>query len=193
MASTNGNDGGKRSVNSLRELSRDVPPPRDLWKGISAEIAKDGPRDARAAGGSRLRPTGMQWAALAAVICALAVGMWLGRTLLPVGGSQSSERMASNGGAEFVAAAYVNDPRYTKQRASMIRALEEQLKSLPSETQQKVASSLKTIRGSMQDIQAALGLDPGNALLQELLVNTYQDEMRVLTAVHEASDAGEEI
>ena len=35
--------------------------------------------------------------------------------------------------------------------------------------------------------------DPTNALLQELLVNTYQDEMRVLTTVHEASDAGKGI
>ena len=45
----------------------------------------------------------------------------------------------------------------------------------------------------MTDIQAALGRDPGNALLQELLVNTYQDEMRVLTTVHEARDSGQEI
>jgi hypothetical protein len=45
----------------------------------------------------------------------------------------------------------------------------------------------------MQDLEAALGKDPSNALLQELLVNTYQDEMRVLTTVHEAGDAGEGI
>jgi len=39
-------------------------------------------------------------------------------------------------------------------------------------------------------MENALGKDPGNALLQELLVNTYQDEMRVLTDVHYAGDAG---
>ena len=72
----------------------------------------------------------------------------------------------------------------------MIAALEAQLQTLPPLTQQKVAGSLKTIRQSMKDIEAALGRDPANALLQELLVNTYQDEMRVLTAVHEASGAG---
>ena len=74
----------------------------------------------------------------------------------------------------------------------MVRALEAQLKTLPPETQTKVAASLVTIRKSMNDIEAALGRDPGNALLQELLVNTYQDEMRVLTAVHDASDSGQE-
>ena len=72
----------------------------------------------------------------------------------------------------------------------MILALEAQLKTLPPQTQQQVAGSLKTIRASMKEIQAAMGRDPANALLQELLVNTYQDEMRVLTAVHEASGAG---
>ena len=45
----------------------------------------------------------------------------------------------------------------------------------------------------MKAIQDALGQEPGNALLQELLVNTYQDEMRVLTAVHEAGDVRKEI
>ena len=34
-------------------------------------------------------------------------------------------------------------------------------------------------------IEAALGRASGNALLQELLLNSYQDEMRVLTAVRE--------
>jgi hypothetical protein len=48
-------------------------------------------------------------------------------------------------------------------------------------------------RASIGDIRAALGRDPANALLQELLVNSYQDEMRVLTAVHEASGAGQGI
>ncbi len=176
----------------------------------------------------------MQWAALAAVVSALAVGMWLGRSVLPASGEQAPARVAANGGpattvnggaragangqpngsaspapagatpgtgapgsadasSQVQAASYVTDPRYTMQRASMVRELEAQLKTLPVETQQKVAASLTTIRGSMKDIQAALGRDPANALLQELLVNTYQDEMRVLTAVHEASDAGEGI
>ena len=41
------------------------------------------------------------------------------------------------------------------------------------------------MRGQVAELEAELGKDPSNALLQELLVNTYQDEMRVLTAVHD--------
>ena len=50
-------------------------------------------------------------------------------------------------------------------------------------------ASLTAIHQSMQVLEEELGKDPTNALLQELLLNTYQDEMRVLTTVHEASYA----
>jgi hypothetical protein len=218
MATTNGTDDTKRpaaaqAVRSLGELPRDVAPPRDLWPSIAAQIAADkeqGGLKAQPAGRSRYLPTRLQWAALAAVVFALAVGMWLGRSVLPGKGVQSgtgivasSGNLAGSGGVTVQpgavqpgmgqavpAAAFVTDPRYLKERKDMIAALEAQLKTLPPQSQQKVASSLKTIRESMKDIEAAMGRDPANALLQELLVNTYQDEMRVLTAVHEASGAG---
>jgi len=53
-----------------------------------------------------------------------------------------------------------------------------------------VSASLAAIEKAKKDLEQALGRDPSNALLQELLINTYQDEMRVLTDVHEASDPG---
>jgi hypothetical protein len=227
MATTNGTDDTKqpdaaRMVGSLGELPRDVAPPRDLWPSIAAQIAEEKARggpEAPLVGRSRYLPTRIQWAALAAVVFALAVGMWLGRSVLPGKGVQSgtgivasSGNPAGSGGAvqpgtgqagtgqpgtgqagvgqAVPAAVFVTDPRYLKEREDLIAALEAQLKTLPPQSQQKVASSLKTIRESMKDIEAAMGRDPANALLQELLVNTYQDEMRVLTAVHEASGAG---
>jgi hypothetical protein len=214
MATTNGDHETKRMVRSLSELPRDVAPPRDLWSSISAQIAADQASAQRgiadessrkSASRSRYLPTRLQWSALAAVVAALALGMWLGRSVLPgkpvqqgtgivanTGGTGSNNGgVPSVAGAQAVpAAAFVTDPRYIKQRKEMVAALEAQLNTLPPETQLKVAGSLKTIRQSMKDIEAALGRDPANALLQELLVNTYQDEMRVLTVVHEASGAG---
>jgi hypothetical protein len=239
MVMTNGTDGNRRELGSLGELPRNVAPPRDLWPSIAAQIATEGSAAPVTTERSRFRPTGMQWAALAAVVSALAVGVWLGRTVLPAGGAKAPAVVASNGtqardplngtasgsngsngsngvndsngvtsgsngvsgtngttannvaanGADdpnSLSASFVTDPRYTMQRASLIRGLEAQLQTLPPDTQHKVASSLKTIRTSIQDLQEAIGRDPANALLQELLVNSYQDEMRVLTAVHEA-------
>jgi hypothetical protein len=182
------------TTKSLRDLPQSVTPTRDLWPEIEARMAQD---RVEAGGTSRsrsLRPSRGQWLALAAAVGSLAVGVWLGRSMVPatVPAAGTTPAVAS-GEPAVLKAAFVSDPRYLQERESLIRAVEAQLKQLSPQTQEKVGASLATIRKSMQDIQAALGRDPGNVLLQELLVNTYQDEMRVLTAVHEASDAGEEI
>src|SRR5262249_37304026 len=98
-----------------------------------------------------------------------------------------------NNAAAFVQAAYLADPKFREQRAALAKSLEARLASLPPDSRAKVISSLATIHKSMQDLEAALGKDPTNALLQELLLNTYQDEMRVMTTVHEASETGKGI
>src|SRR5690348_13263026 len=190
MNTPTGSDGMKKRIRSLDQLAQSVPPPRDLWPAIAEEIAKDA-KGAGKRGRDGANPvTRPQWVALAAVVAALAVGVWFGRNVIPLGGSPS--QMAEIGGAEdVITAAYIKDPRYMRDRAELVRSLDEKMKTLPPETQRKVTASLETIRKSIADIQTALGKDPGNALLQELLVNSYQDEMRVLTAVHEAG--GQEI
>jgi hypothetical protein len=181
-----------KRLTSLQDLPQDVAPPRDLWPGIAATLQNEPRRKGLTA---RLRPSGVQVAALAAVISALAVGIWIGRVLLPtnpvapagvVNGTQQAANVASNNRQDAVPAAFVTDPRYLRQRAALIRAHEGELERLPPETRAKVAASLASIRQSMKEIEAALGRDPSNALLQELLLNTYQDEMRVLTTVQEA-------
>ena len=57
---------------------------------------------------------------------------------------------------------------------------------MPEAERVKVAASLKTLQRSINEIEAALGKDPANALLQELLVNSCQEEMRVLTVVRDS-------
>lgn len=193
-------DDGKRKISSLRELPQDIAPPRDLWREIEASIAS---KTNSAVGGGAGAPRLLQRAswtrvlAAAAVVSALAVGVWIGRTMLPVGrpGMQSvqtaSNTQASGPGA--FKAAYLMDPKYTRDRAELVKGLEAQMARLPPESRAKVAASLKAINDSKQALEKELGRDPSNALLQELLVNTYQDEMRVLTTVHEAGGAGEGI
>ena len=203
----NANDNGERKVvNSLRDLPTAVQPPRDLWAGIEARIVAEG-RISAADTGTRNRAgsnlSRLRWIAAAAVVAALAVGMWVGRSVLPTTRPTTSPGEGTtvtatlpkinNDGAAALQAAYIVDPKYRKQREALAKSLEAKLASLPPESRAKVISSLATIHKSMQDLEAELGKDPSNALLQELLVNTYQDEMRVLTTVHEASDAGEGI
>jgi hypothetical protein len=226
---TNANDNGEHKVTSLRTLPQAIEPPHDLWAGIEARIAAErqaagdaadlnagagapdgagaGSRTNTGAGLGRGRNTWarnssrQRWLAAAATITALAVGVWIGRSVLP-GGSVTSptpgpattaHQIPKTGDAAALQAAYMSDPKYRQQRAALVKSLEQKLNSLPPDARAKVISSLATIHKSMQDLEAALGKDPSNALLQELLVNTYQDEMRVLTTVHEAGDAGKGI
>jgi len=194
MSTPNG-EGTERRIRSLRELPQDIAPPRDLWPDIEARLRAE-PRQPQVSGGNGSRRA-FRWgyaASLAATVAALAVGIWIGRGMLPAG-TVDVPRVADVTAtqADVVAAAYVTDPRYRRERAELVRSLEERLARLPPQSQQKVTESLAAIRQSMRDLEEALGRDPSNALLQELLVNTYQDEMHVLTAVQEASAAGEEI
>jgi N-acyl-D-aspartate/D-glutamate deacylase len=215
------NDNGERKVvTSLRDLPQSIAPPRDLWAGIEASITAERKATGVDAGAtsngntvtdlagrrnssSSRQFSRMRWMAAAAVIAALAVGMWIGRSVLPtirpvtgpIGGANTTANLPPkvNDGAAALQAAYISDPKYREQRAALMKSVEAKIASLPPDSRAKVISSLATIHKSMQDLEAALGKDPSNALLQELLVNTYQDEMRVLTTVHEAGDAGEGI
>ena len=205
----NANDNGsKKTARSLRDLPQSVQPPRDLWAGIEAQILAE--KESTSGKAPEVRRSGLRnpanfrWLAAAAMIGTLAVGMWIGRTLLPTTAppiakvepqkpADSTAVFAELESGNTFKASYFADPKLVKTRAALLKSVEEKFKSLPPDTQQKVIASLRTIHQSMKDLQAALGNDPSNALLQELLVNTYQDEMRVLTTVHEAGTSGEGI
>ena len=190
---------GERKVGSLRELSPAIEPARDLWPQIEARINAERSTTAAAALPriARARAVPPRWLAAAAVVASVAVGVWIGRSLLPAARSGAGvESPLSASRATFADAptaldvAYVSDPRYQRDRAALMKTLQARLAALPPPARDKVMASLAAISRAKQDLENALGKDPGNALLQELLVNTYQDEMRVLTDVHEASDPG---
>jgi hypothetical protein len=188
-------------INSLGDLPQDIAPARDLWPAIAAQIAP-GADAVKASDAARVPPVAgsivrLRWLAAAAAVACLAVGVWIDRSLLPLpqvnGGAPTASTHATPGAPASLDVAYVSDPRYQRQRAALLGSLRAQLNALPPGTRTKVLASLATIGKAKEDLESALGKDPGNALLQELLVNTYQDEMRVLTDVHNASNAGEGI
>jgi hypothetical protein len=153
-----------------------------------------------AAGGAKpayRRAVRLRWLAAAAMLACVAIGVWIGRGLLPgtPGGGTVPVITTKQVPMPAIAptkldAAYVKDPRYQRQRREPRLQFLHQGRALPSPERDKVTASLQAIEKAKADLEQALGHDPSNALLQELLVNTYQDEMRVLTDVHEASDPG---
>jgi len=179
-------DERRSKVSSLRQLPQEIPPARDLWPQLEAKLkATSRPSDAH----TMRRALWPRLGSLAALLATLGVGIWLGHRLLPVGTSGLIGRTTPGASR----AAYLEDPRYLQVRAALLKSLSSDLQRLPPDTRVKVATSLATIDRSLRDIQSALGRDPDNALLQESLIDTYQDEMRVLTAVEQAGGANQEI
>lgn len=172
-------DPGQRPVRALGELPQELPPARDLWPGIAAAIAST-PTPKPIPGASRRPAAWTSALALAATIACVAAGIWIGRASAP----------STPGGT---AAAFTPDARFGAERQALMVQAGLGLARLPTEDRRKVEASLATIRGAIADIRLALGEDPGNRLLQEMLVNTYQDEIRVLTAAQEAGATGQEI
>jgi hypothetical protein len=168
-------------VRSLAELPQDIAPSRDLWASIESQIVP--PAQAE----RRRRSAGWRYG-----LGLAAVGVWVGRFTLP-GATSDTPTAQVAPEPELMRAAFEPGERFARDRAALRADLAQRLAALPPESRQKVEDSLQTIQAARADIEAALGRDPGNALLQELLVNAYQDEMRVLTTLHEAVDARGEI
>ena len=173
-----------RRVTRLDELAQSVPPARDLWPGIAAAI--DAEKSANAAAARVPRSFGWRPAgAMAAAIALVTVGVFIGRSISPTG-AELARNPATQNDPSTIPTAFQRDENYRKQRDVLIGEVQKRLQSMPAAERDKVSASLNTLRRSITEIEAALGRDPANALLQELLVSSCQEEMRALTAVREA-------
>jgi hypothetical protein len=56
---------------------------------------------------------------------------------------------------------------------------------LPPEVRRQLERNLAELRRASAEINAALDLSPGDPLLEELLLNAYQDELAVLASVNQ--------
>ena len=182
-----------RRLRGPEELPQGIAPTRDLWPGIAQAIAaeRSGAGVAQAASAVATRRT-PHWAlAVAASVMLVAIGAWMGRQFggAPVTQPQAAvPRPAAVAAAPTtLAASFALDARSSAERQQRLASLSVQLAALSPSTREHVQASLAAIEKSVLDIQQALGKDPGNLLLQELLVNSYQDEMRVIGAIEEAN------
>jgi hypothetical protein len=173
-----------RRVTRIDELARDIPPPRDLWPAIQQGIDAARAVEAPSAPNTRRRAAWMPAVGLAAGVALVAVGVLIGRNMAPEAVPVASTPQPASDSAVIPAA--LRDAEYRKQRDQLIVEVQDRLQAMPEAERAKVAASLNTLKRSIQEIEAALGRDPANALLQELLVSSCQEEMRALTAVRDA-------
>jgi len=180
----------------LRELSLEVEPGRDLWPGIAArleqQVASPPQRVTR-------RPA-WAWQAAAALVL-VAGSSLLTASLLdrspPAGQSASQPSRAApdlaQGGASVLPAAFGPtgrlDSEYLVAREQLTRMLEERIAVMPPSARAKLEFNLGEMRRAADEINAALAAQPGDPLLEELLLKTYQDELAVLSNVNQLTDS----
>jgi hypothetical protein len=163
-------------VQALQQMPQEIAPRRDLWPQIAAQLQ---PR----------RRSWMMPASLAASVLLAGIAFVTGYRIHDAARAPATE---TDSGA-LIRAALVPDPAYRSGREALLRELPAKLAQLPEDSQQHVRDSLQAIQQAMRDIEAELGRDARNVLLQELLIRTQQEEMRVLATVEEIVDRKQEI
>lgn len=179
-------DEPKKVVTSLRELRQDIAPERDLWASIESSIKEDVSRRSRT---SQQRHRWIVPFGVAAATSFLAIGLWIGRASVEVAPMIAEQPVDG----VVLAAVLTVDADYSALRARLEERATAGLANLSKEERNKVATSLTTIQQAVKELESALGKDPSNALLQVLLVQSCQEEMRVLAILESAADPVEEI
>jgi len=177
---------------ALRDLPGAVEPDVDLWPGIEARL------EARPSEQSRRRPAWLAQAAAAVVLVAgssLLTASWLG-TRRDGGMMTPATSMATRPapqGARAMPAAFGPgarlDSEYLAARRQLTVMLEARIAQLPDSARVKLEANLAELRRAAEQINAALAQQPGDPLLEELLLKTYQDELAVLANVNQLTDA----
>ena len=167
-------------------LPRAVAPSRDLWPGIEQAITAP-MQPAR-------RGFGQGWAQAAMVL--LLVGASSGITFLLTNESPDATTPVAQSGApvfEVTTASFGADwtlgPDYLEARETLAGSLDEQLDALSPETRDEVRANLQTIRQAISNMNNALADEPDNVLLQELLLDTYRDELELMIRVDDLTRA----
>lgn len=152
----------------LARMPRDIPPARNLWADISADIER------------RPRRIGM-WAMAASVAAICLTG---GLTLAIIHGMaarspDADTQIARTPNRVPDRSPNFDEPRspaYQAARAELESSFEERLAILDPKTRAKVEASLAVIRQAHEDMRRALETQPSNPVLEGLLESTWQDE-----------------
>jgi hypothetical protein len=169
-------------------LATSVSPERDLWPGIEQAITAPPRREA-----SAWRSV---WTQAAAIV--LLVGGSSGLTYLAMQGGEDATVPVVAGTQKLVfepvagsfGSQYNLGPDYTDARRVLSGKLDDQLGNLSPEARDAVLRNIETIQRAIDDINVALAEDPDNILLQQLLIDTYLDELAVMRQVDGLANVG---
>ncbi|MDH3439685.1 MAG: hypothetical protein OEM63_02950 [Gammaproteobacteria bacterium] len=168
------------------KLATPVAPKRDLWPDIGQAITAQVVRERTV--------WNTVWAQAAAVI--LLVGGSAGLTYMAMSGDGDSTVPVIDTQMQLVfepvsgsfGSQYFLGPGYQDAHRVVADNLSVRLDELSPEARADVLANIETIRKAIDDINRALAENPGNVLLQELLIDTYRDELSVMKKVDTISN-----
>jgi hypothetical protein len=175
---------------ALDTLPRDVPPDRDLWPAIATRLERSTAEPRRA-----LKSRGWTWQVAAAIVLVAASSLITAALIRRHDGPQVAQAPASAADdAQLVPAAfgptYSLSPEYQTAHRQLSAMLQQRIGQMPPAARQKLEINLGELRHAASEINAALAEQPGDPLLEELLLNTYQEELSVLAAANQLTAAG---
>lgn len=154
----------------LARLAREIAPARDLWPGIEERLQRSARRRRLAV-------------ALAAGFAATAFALFAAfHVHAPLGPDGASPRFTQQDSAGPRGAAFM------RTRAALEQSFASDLQRLPPKTRARVLQDLETIRNARADIRGALDANPQDPMLNELLADTWQQEMDFYANVSSTPD-----
>lgn len=166
-------------MEAARLLETKAIPERDLWPGIESAIRP---------------PARNRWNTLFAQAAAvvLLVGASSGITYLAMS-KNAGYTTPVPPGLNFEQASfgdhYMLGPDYQDARNTLRAQFDEKIESLSPEAKAEVVRDIDAIRSVIEEINRALSNDPDNALLQELLLSTYKEELSLMIRVDNVTSA----
>jgi hypothetical protein len=178
----------------LQALPRGIEPSRDLWPAIATRLESQ--QGGVPALGARRRS--WLWQAAAAVVLvagsSLLTAKWMDHagskgnmtasTVAPADRTLGAGNRVTAMPAAFGPHGRL-DPEYMAARRQLTMMLQQRLAQLSPSTRAKLEMNLGEMRRAADEINAALSEQPGDPLLEELLLATYQDELAVLANVNQ--------
>jgi len=188
-------DAAARLDARLGKLPLEVAPGRDLWPDIAARIEER----AQPVASTRRRAAWL-WQVAAAVVLvtgsSLLTASLLDRSVLmqqsAVPAVPANAIAASDAAVAMPAAfgpAGQLDPEYVAARRQLTQVLDQRIAALPTSARAKLEFNLGEMRRAADEINAALAEQPGDPLLEELLLKTYQDELAVLSNISQLTNS----
>lgn len=168
------NEADNKLMAEAAQLTTEIAPERDLWPGIEAAIAEP-QRQSRT----------LYFAQAAAVILLVAGSSGITYMMTKEDPGVSPVVTTAELDPEFNAfgANYELGQGFQDARHNLTARLDVELDRLSPDARAGVEENLAVIREAITEINSALDVEPDNALLQELLLKAYREELGVMQKV----------